>query len=395
MAWLHEIAVALRSGITSAVARPRHTLLLGFGSLIAGITLVVLLTIPAGLRRLAGQTGLPDVALVLPNGASSESSGALKADLAALVGGLPGVAHNAAGQPLVAPQFAVDARLRRSDGTTATVLVRGVTPMFWQFVGASARLTQGKRFESGHNQLIAGTMAARSFVALAPGETVKVHNQPWHVTGQFAAGGGFWESELWTDLSTLQSAFHAQGSLSALWVKLKSPADFDAFKKALHNDPRTLGLYAQMQRGYYATQTSFLSSFVHAATVVVAIALGLGAILAIVNALGMALDARRRELAILRAIGFRRASLAVALVIEVLLVSVACAGVAVLIGWLAVNGREVGSSTFTSAIQFRMLVDGSVIGWTVAYLLILGFLASLWPIVRAVRAPLTKALQDE
>jgi hypothetical protein len=36
-----------------------------------------------------------------------------------------------------------------------------------------------------------------------------------------------------------------------------------------------------------------------------------------------------------------------------------------------------------------------VVGWTFAYLLLLGFLSALWPITRAVRAPLTRALQDE
>lgn len=42
-----------------------------------------------------------------------------------------------------------------------------------------------------------------------------------------------------------------------------------------------------------------------------------------------------------------------------------------------------------------MHVDGSVAGWTLAYLLAIGLLSALWPIWHAVRAPLTRAPQDE
>ncbi len=395
MAFPHEVGVSFKTGIATSIARPRHTLLIAFGFLIAGITLVVLLTIPAGLKRVAGHTGSPDVALVFPGGTVSESGGTFKMNLAGLVGSLPGVAHDSKGQPLVAPQFVIDTRLRRTDGTTATVLVRGVTPMFWDIVGKAATLTPGQRFATGKDQLIAGVAAARGFVSLDTGDVIRVHHQPWQVAGQFAAGGGFWESELWTGMAALQSAFNAQGELTCLWVKLTSPAAFEAFSKALHENPRTQGLHTVRQPDYYAGQSSFLQSFIGIVAEAIALALGLGAILAIVNALGMALDARRRDLAILRAVGFRRVSLAVSLLAEVLVVGALCAGIAILIGWLAVNGREVGSSTLSNAIQFKLRVDGSVIGWTVLYLLAIGILSAIWPVIRALRAPLTRALQDE
>ncbi|WHZ19515.1 MAG: hypothetical protein OJF55_001664 [Rhodanobacteraceae bacterium] len=396
MAFLREIARSFATGLATALARPRHTLLIAFGYIIAGITLAVLLTLPAGLQQLAGNTGLPDVAVVLPgNVLASESSGSFQPELAALVGSLPGVAQGRQGQPLVAPQFVVDTRLRRTDGTTATVLVRGVTPAFWNVLGHAISMRSGRRFAAGKDELIAGVAAARGFVALETGATTSINNAPWHVSGEFAAAGGFWESELWTDMAALQAAYHAQGTLTCLWVKLTSPTAFDKFKKALHDNPRTQGLHAVLQRDYYTDQTAFLKYLITAATEGVAAALGLGAILTIVNALGMALAARRRELAIQRAVGFRRGALAVALLVEVLAIGAVCAAIAVLVAWLVVNGHEVGSSTGGSAIQFRMHVDAGVIGRTFAYVLILGVLSALWPITRVVRAPLTKTLQDE
>ena len=392
---LRETAASFATGLRMALARPRHTLLIAFGYVIAGVTLAVLLTLPAGLKRLAGNTGSPDVAVVLSGNSFNESGASFKPALAALVGSLPGVAHGRQGQPLVAPQFVVDTRLRRTDGSTATVLVRGVTPAFWDVLGHAISMHSGRRFTAGKDELIAGVAAARGFVALDTGATTSVHKNPWHVSGEFTAGGGFWESELWTDMAALQAAYHAQGALTCLWVKLTSPVAFNTFKKALHDNPQTQGLHAVRQRDYYRLQTTFLKYFITIATESIAIALGLGAILAIVNALGMALAARRRELAILRAVGFRRATLAVALLVEVLVIGAVCAVLAVLVAWLAVNGHEVGSSTGGSAIEFRMHVGSGVIGWTFVYVLMLGVLSALWPIARAVRAPLTKTLQDE
>lgn len=396
MRLLRQIATSLATGLNTALTRPRHTLLIAFGFVVAGITLAVLLTLPAGLKRLAGNTGLPDVAIVLSgNTFTNESSGSFKPELAGLIGSLPGVAHDRLNQPLIAPQFVVDTRLRRTDGTTATVLVRGVTPAFWDVVGHAISIQSGRHFATGKDELIAGVAVARGFVALDTGSTISIHDTPWHVSGEFTAKGGFWESELWTDMAALQSAYHAQGAVSCLWVKLTSPAAFKTFQQALHEDPQTQNLHAVMQRDYYSGQTEFLNYLITAAAKGVAMALGLGAILAIVNALGMALAARKRELAIQRAIGFHRGALAMALLVEVLVIGAVCAAIAILVAWFAVNGHEVGSSASGSAIQFRMRVDNSVIGWTFAYVLILGVLSALWPITRAVGAPLTKALQDE
>jgi ABC-type antimicrobial peptide transport system permease subunit len=180
-----------------------------------------------------------------------------------------------------------------------------------------------------------------------------------------------------------------------LWVKLTSPAAFNAFKQALHDNPQTQGLQVVRQQDYYADQTKFLKSLITVAAEGVAVALGLGAILAIVNALGMALAARKRELAIQRAVGFRRGGLAAALLVEVVVIGAVCAVIALLVAWFVVNCHEVGSSTGGSAIQFQMHVSTSVVGWTFVYVLILGVLSAIWPIVRAVRAPLTRTLQDE
>ncbi len=196
-------------------------------------------------------------------------------------------------------------------------------------------------------------------------------------------------------MRALQSAFNAQGQVPLVWVRLTSPAAFKQIDAALKADPRLNTAPTVLQPAYYANQVGFLVHFTRGAAIGIAVILGLGAILAIVNALALALAGRRGEIAVRRAVGFRPWNLSMALMAEVPLLALICAGIAIAFGLLALNGHAIESSNFHSSFQFRLQVTPWVIGWTFIYTVILGVLASLWPIARAVRAPLTKTLQDE
>jgi putative ABC transport system permease protein len=215
------------------------------------------------------------------------------------------------------------------------------------------------------------------------------------VTGEFSAGGSLWESELWTDIGSLQAGWNAPNVVSSLWVKLTSPAAFGKFKAALRANESLKGLHVQRQRDYYRWQVGFIYRYARIAAWGISILLGVAAMLAIANALNMALTARRHETAVLRAVGFRQINLALAMLIEVIVMGAACAGIVILVGWLVLNGRNVSSATFFQSISFSLHVGLGVALSTIAYTVALGVLAALWPITRAVRAPLTKTLQDE
>lgn len=389
----HEYAGALQTGLLSALQRPRHLILAAAGFLIASATVLVLLTLPAGLDKLAGDTGSNDIVVVIPKGIS-EGAHHFAPDQVQALKTLPGVAQGAQGRPLVAPQFVAFAKLRHNDGQPGTVLLRGITPALQRLTGSSVHLTDGHWPRTGHDEFVAGAGAAASYVALAAGDQNRIHHRLMRSTGIFRAGTGFWNSEIWMSQDVLQSLYNSPATITSVWVKLTSPAQFPAFLKALGNNHLLAGVNAVRQRDYYAAQTQFLSHFVHIAIASVAIALGLGAILAIANALGLALNARRHELAIMRATGYRQAPLAWALLTEVWVLAVLCVAIVAIFGFLFWNGHAIDSSTLFQAIQFKANISGNVIGWTLAYTLIIGTLSALSPIRRVIRAPLVDALRN-
>lgn len=388
---LREIAGALNTSLVGHAARPRHLALISAGFLVAGFTLLLLLAVPAGFEALGGQTGLDNVAVVLGGTAQDEASSALTPAVVALVGSLSGVAHNTAGAPVVAPQFIATTSVRRKDGSQVNVLVRGVTSATWGLSATALHWNAGQLPRTGAPEIMAGDTAARSYAGLSPGADIKVRAAPWRVLGTFR-GGGLWDSELWTDMSALQATFNATSNVSVLWVKLQSNAAFDEFAQAIKRDPRLSGVRTERQRGYYARQVSFVTSFMRIAALGIAVTLGLGAVFTIANALNLALISRRRELAVLRALGFRQGSLAFALLIEVTLIGFVATMASIVIASIVLNGREIGTSTGEQAVVFALAVTPAVMAWTILYALTLGIASALWPAHQAVRAPLLRTL---
>lgn len=367
------------------------------GYLIAGTTLLVLLTLPAGLKRLAARTGGEDLAVVLPNAAFvDEGARNISPEQVAIVSALPGIARDENSQAMVAPQFVAYAKIRRKDGLPGSVLIRGVTPEFFRVVGDRFRVVTGNLPRVGHAELMAGTGASSSFVALDTGASVKIRrNAVWRVRGTFSADGGFWETEAWTSADALRAAYGNSNDVTSIWIRLSSPDAYDGLAKALRSDRRLKGLGVHRQPDFYAAQSGFLERFAYIAILIVSVALGSGAILASANSIAVALRGRRRELAVMRALGFRRSNLALSLMVEVWLIGLLSASLVALMGMLFWDGHAIDSSTFGRAVHFETVMDWKVMSLTLAYVLILGTLAALLPIRKVIGAPLVSALREE
>ncbi|HET6724606.1 MAG TPA: FtsX-like permease family protein [Gammaproteobacteria bacterium] len=391
MSRLREIRGVLLQNLRCSIARPRHVMLAAVGLIVASATLVALLTIPYGLARLAARTGLESVAIVLPGKAPSSIGSAGKL---ALIGNLPGVAHTRSGHALVAPQFVVQLKLRRRDGSHADVVVRGINEMTWRVLGNAVRISRGRLFRPGVHELVAGVGALQDFATARLGNSVLIRHAPWRVTGELTARGSLWESELWTDLSGLQSAWNAGGRFSTFWVKLTSPDAFQTFQAALESNRSLRGMTAIPQKEYYSLRIGFLYRFVAAAVWLIALVLGAGATLAIANALNLAVSARRTQNALLRALGFRRSSLAVGMLVEIMALALICAGMVIAAGWLMLNGVDVSSTTFSRSIHFVLHLGWRVALWATLYSLILGAVAAIWPITHTLRFSVVRSLQE-
>lgn len=387
MRGLHQIFSVFSLEMASLPVRPRHALLALAGFFIATTVLIALLAIPRALSHAASVTGSNDVVLLLPRTANLAGGAALPASDAAIAAHLPGVVS-------AAPELIVTKRLRRPDGTKTNVLIRGVTAAAFAMTKPMLQLASGRRFKAGTSEAIVGHAAVRTFPQLVQGGQVSLADTLWRVVGHFSAGGSLWESEIWVPLSTLQSAVNAQGKISTVLVKLASPDDFARLKQAIKDDPR-LDVRLERQQEYYGRQVGFLAHFARLGVWGIAILLGLAALTAIANAVGLGLVARGGELAVLRTLGFTRTGLAIALIAEVLVIGLIGAGLAALAAWQILQGFNFVTAGTGHAIALHLGVDGALIGTAIVYAMILGLVSALGPCVYAVARPLAQGLREQ
>lgn len=395
MSVLSEVIDILRLSAGIHRVRPRDNVLVALGFLVASATLVILLAIPAGLDRIGGSTGADDVAIVLSARAFSESESDLSPQEINLIRTLPQIARDGDGQPLAAPQFIANVKLARRDGVKTTVQVRGVDAMTWSVLGSAPVNIDGARPRDGNRELVAGAIAANQHPELERATPLVLRNASWRISGTMASGGNLWESELWADLSALQAAYNAAGRVSLLWVKLPSTAAYRPFAEAVRDEPRLQDVRVIRQSEYFRRQVGFLSDIMRMVAAGISLLLGLGAALTIANALSAALRTRRREAGILRAIGFRSPSIALAALVEVLLLGTLASLLAVFAVYLALDGNTFGTSNGHHAVYARFEIGPSVALPVLAYSLLLGLCSALLPVWRMAFGGLVDALRAD
>lgn len=392
--WFAQIGAIARFGLMSIPQRRGAVTATVFG--IAGVVLVFVgvLSIAAGFRRAMASSGSADAAIVLRSGSDSEMVSGLSRRDTRLVADAPGVARNAAGALSSAELFVIINLPKRSTGTDANVPLRGVEAAALA-VRDHLRITEGRMFEWGRNEVIVGAGAAREFAGLEVGGSVKVGRETWPVVGVFAAGGGVAESEVWSDAKVLQAAYQRGDSFQSVYVRLNSAGAFQEFKDSLTANPQ-LSVKVLRQSEHYAEQSTAMMQLITTLGYLIAFLMAVGAVFGALNTMYSAVAARTREIATLRALGFGRGAVVVALMFESLLLALGGGAVGAALAYLAfnnfhaatINWQSFSMVAFAFAVTPALLVQG--IFWATA----IGLIGGLLPAIRAARLPIAAALRE-
>jgi putative ABC transport system permease protein len=363
---------------------------------VAGVVavMVAVLSIGEGFRETLKNTGSPDSVLVLRSGSDTELSSVLSLDATRIIANGPGLAQTATGPVASAEVFAIVDLLKRSTGTKANVPLRGVQSAAFD-VRRRVKIIEGRPFEPGKNEIIAGSGARAQFSGVDLGSTLRLGEVQWTVVGIFAAEGSASESELWCDVKVLQPAYRRGGSFQSVYARLESPEQFDTFKDALMDDPR-LGVKVVREQDFYAAQSQMLSGIVMGLGSLVTIIMGVGAIFGALNTMYSAVASRAREIATLRALGFGSVPVVLSVLAESLVLSLAGGLIGGLGAYFAFNGYQAATLNWQSFSQvvFSFRVTPGLMLAGLAASLIMGLLGGLLPAVRAARLPIATALRQ-
>jgi putative ABC transport system permease protein len=363
---------------------------------IAGVVIVFtsVLSIAEGFRAAMTEKGDPLRVLILRSGADTEMTSGLGGDSTRIIMDAAGIARTAEG-PVASPElFVIVGHPLKRSGTDANVPLRGLSEGALR-VRPEVSIAEGRMFRSGTNEIIVGRAAAAQFDGLAVGRSVRWGSNTWEVVGIFDANGSVAESELWCDARVLQQVYRRGNSYQSVLARLESADAFQPLKDALTSDPR-LQVSVMFERDYYAQQSQVLQMIIRTVGIGIAGLMGLGAIFGAVNTMYSAVSSRTREIATLRALGFRGMPVAASVLVEAVLLSLLGGAIGGLVAYLAFDGYQTATMNWQSFSQvaFAFAVTPALLAQAMILATVIGLAGGLLPAWKAARMPVVNALRQ-
>ena len=392
--WISQVISVTQFSIRSLPQRKGSSAaaLLGIAGVVA--VMVGVLSIAQGVLKTMQSSAGDNNAIVLRSGADSEMMSGLGGEDTRLIAEAPGIARDANGAMASPELFVVINLPMRTTGTDANVPLRGVQAAAMT-VREKFKLIEGRMFEWGLNEVIVGSGARQQFAGLEIGSSIEVGQEKWPVVGVFSADGGLSESEIWVDAAVLQPAYRRGNSYQAVYVKLDSREAFDEFKDTLTADPR-LNVKPMRESEYYDSQSTTVYNLITGLGTLIAVIMGLGAIFGALNTMYTAVSSRTREIATLRALGFRAGPVVISVLSESLLLAFVGGLIGAGLAWLAFDGYRAATLNWASfsAITFSFDVNLKLLAEGIFFAMLIGLVGGLLPAVRAARQPVAQALRE-
>ncbi|WP_306536839.1 ABC transporter permease [Geobacter sp.] len=362
----------------------------------SGMALVVFvfaatLMLAEGLRKTLVDTGSYDNVVVIRKSAQTEVQSGIDRSQAAVVETQPEVAI-AGGERLAAKEIVVLISLpKRGSGKPSNVIIRGVGANSL-LMRPQVRVVEGRMPRPGSAEIMAGASIAKRFQGGGIGETLRFGMRDWTVVGIFDAGSTGFSSEIWGDADQLMQAFR-RPVYSSMIFKLRDPSEFARVKERLESDPR-LTLEAKREITFYADQSEAMAKFLRILGVTLTIIFSLGAVIGAMITMYAAVANRVTEIGTLRALGFQRGSILAAFILESLFLGLLGGVVGLFFASFMqlVTISTMNWQTF-SELAFTFSLTLGIIGKSLLFSLVMGFVGGLLPAFRAARMNIVDALR--
>lgn len=382
-----QYVILLRMSLGAIPARWGLVFTVMFGVFCAVGVLVSMLAMGEGAQREALGNVRADRVILMSIGAQQPAQSSISKDAAALISELPGVRRNARGEPIAVFQasFFVTARTK-TDGTLIGFPVSGVTQGLTDYM-PELHLTSGRMFRTGVRELIASNKCNRQFADFAVGDERSIRGGEWRVVGNFDLGHGEGACTVFADADTILSSFGSTNYNQAD-LMLQSPAAFDTLSRALKDNP-TLKYDAKHEAQVVEQDNRQLNGILNFVSYFVGAIMALAATIGAANSLYAIVDARRREFATLRALGFSGLPIVLSILSESMLLALPGALLGALAAWLLFNGLQASpfGTSFHLAVTLSLALLG--LGWA----LTIGLISGLLPAARAARVPVAVAMR--
>ena len=404
--------VPIAYNLRSLFVRKSSTLLtvLGIGATVAIVSGV--LALQQGFRTMFTAGGRDDLAVFLRPGATNEGDSQFSRDRGLkLIKSVPEIEVGPHG-PLAAMEAYLAVLLAPKRGGLTNVPLRGVQPMTFEMRQGEISIVSGRNFTPGSDELVVGSRLVDRIENCNLGDVITLNKTPFKVVGIFEHPGQF-GGEIWGDLDRLLATMGRYGPNRVI-AKLKpgtelgSPDPMVAMFSDEPPEPVPGSLAARLledtevpakvytEKQFLASQTVMLTFILGGLSAGLGMIMGLAAVFTATNTMLSAISARRREIGILLAIGYRPIPIFLSFILEALALGLIGGLVGCLLT-LPFNGLKAGTMNFQTFTEmaFAFRVTPAVLRVAILFSLVLGLVGGAWPAFRAARMRPTHAMRRD
>ena len=386
MSFLKQTAALTSTGLSSINQRRGSSFVTLISVTAAVGVLTSLLAIREGAAIFNGGNARPDIVDVISRGATSTPQSVITRDTLSVIESAPGVKRSPDGKPYVTASTFVSVDAVKKNGKSGNVYLVGFSPGA-ALIQSNVRIIAGRQYRPGLHEVTVSQPIQKMYRNMNIGDHLVLLRTQWTIVGVFAGNDSIGDSVLRADADAVMSAFN-RSTFQAAQVQLESPSAFGKFKDALTSDPaiavevRTLAQSMKDNFGQLNALLDFVAYFVGAV-------MASGAVFGALNSLYASVDARRREIATLRAIGFSGGPIVISVLIEGMLLSLPGAFLGALVAWVLFNGNIVD----VAGLIFKLTVTPHLLQISIFWALAIGLIGGSLPALRAARLPVATALR--
>ncbi len=385
MRLLRQMVALTSFALRSIPSRLGASLVTVIGIMTVVAVLVSLLSMGEGAQQWETGQSRPDRAVVLSHGAPTAATSRLTHEQISVLSHEPGIKHDADGNPLVTTGFMVGVDVVTKANERGTLYLVGQTN---HHVYPEIHVLAGHWPRPGLHELAVSKVAQRLDQGVEIGDHVRLRGSDWTIVGVFEDAKGVFEQVLFGDGETVLSAF-GRDAYQQMTVMLDSPAAFARFKQAVRADP-SLKVDVYTEAANRETTFRGLRGLLDFISYFIGTLMAMGAVCAALSSLYASVDARGREIATLRAVGFGAIPVLISVLIEGMLLALGAALVGALIAWLIFNGKVINAEGLT----FPLAVSPHLVVISIIWALAIGLAGGLLPAIRAAGLPVASAMRE-
>lgn len=257
------------------------------------------------------------------------------------------------------------------------------------------RVVEGRAPRPGVDEVMVGRAITDRFEGLSLGGSFELdEGREVSVVGVFEADGSVLESELWGDLELVRRAFGRPGVVSSVRLRLEDSKRLDQARTAAAERAQ-LNVSLVREDEFYEQQSEGTASFVGVLGLAIAAMASLGAMLGAAITMHAAIGNRRREIGVLRALGFTRMAILTTFVLEAMAVALVGGALGSLVALgLAFVELSVMNVASWSHVVFRFHPSLAIAATATSSGAVMGLLGGLFPAIEAARTSPSAVLRS-